>query len=145
MKLVIGFVLGAGFVSFLYWIIVVDNPHDRELDRVRKEAMQAGSEIASAQTILDCEILSSLYLARKSHDAMNQFVLNPDINELLVDGEIKKPALPFEELRDDLKAQFAAIGESGLYMLACLRHLHDEGIIPLDESVARIIGGMKRD
>jgi len=127
LNLLIGFLLVAGFIYVI--LIVGGNPHEREIENLQKEAMQADAEIANAQTISDCKLLSNLHLARNTRDALTQFHENLNGSQS-------------EAFFDEVESIFAVTVESKFYLHACLRHLHDKGIVPLDKSVPSILEDM---
>jgi hypothetical protein len=144
MKAAVLVVLVGLSVALFAWFPNKENPGQPNIDSMHRQAAVTDARIALAGSQAECIALADVEYGKAVTESLNYVGLKPDYQRVLQDGSGSQPETPSDSQREDLRAEFDSMGHAGLVLLMCLRHLDDEGIVPLGESVPTVAERLSR-
>lgn len=117
----------------LFWLLLFRNPIIKKGKQIQEHHDQLLVEIKKARSYEDCENLWNMYTTSQLMQAM-------DLNTL----QGVRAERSNNKIYRALEQVTNAVGQSGIYMVQCLRHLEEKTIIPLSESVPKFLANLKK-
>lgn len=138
MKAAVLLVLAGLVVALLVWFPGNEGPERTNIDSMHRQAAITDARVALARSQAECITLAEGKFGKAVTESLNYVGLKPDYQRVFQDGSGSQPETPSDSQREDLRAEFDSMGHAGLVLLMCLRHLDDEGVVPLGESVPTV-------
>ncbi len=135
MKILLPLVSVAIAVTLYFSVGGPSDPRQVEVDSMERKAAIVDARIAMATSEQACFALAADEHGKAATTAMNYIGLKPDFQRIFAEGIDNGQPAPSDQDKVDLRTQFDALGHQGLVLLMCLRHLDDQGIVALDDSV----------
>jgi hypothetical protein len=131
-------------VALLAWFPSTGDPEQTNIDSMHRYAAITDAQIALAGSQAECITLAEGEFGKAVTESLNYVGLKPDFQRVFQEGSGNQPETPTDSQREDLRAEFDSMGHAGLVLLMCLRHLDDEGVVPLGESVPTVAERLSR-
>ncbi|SFI14332.1 hypothetical protein [Modicisalibacter xianhensis] len=130
-------------VALLAWFPETEDQARSDIDSMHRHAAITDARIALANSQAQCMALADGQFGKEVTESLNYVGLKPDYQRVFQEGggqdtSETPPNTPSDSQRKDLRAEFDSLGHAGLVLIMCLRHLDDEGIVPLGKSVPAV-------